>query len=76
MKHSMIHLVWDPLWNEGELVIHDNFFSIDGTAQKDMLSDWITDLTKLNDQIKIDQPITELALPRLKRIFFAHREQT
>jgi len=41
-----------------------------------MLDDWIGDLNKLNFQIRTDQPITELALPRLKRLFFGHREQT
>ena len=75
MKHPMIDLVWDPIWNEGELRIHANFFSIDGTSQIDMINDWITDLTALHKQIRIDQPITEPALPRLERLFFGHRER-
>jgi hypothetical protein len=76
MKHPMIGLVWDSIQAEGEVKIHANFFSIDATAQKDMLDDWIGDLNKLNFQIRTDQPITELALPRLKRLFFGHRKQT
>jgi hypothetical protein len=71
----MIGLVWDTSWNKGELLIHSNFFSIDAEAQKELIEAWKVDLDKLDFQISPGQPITELALPRLKRLFFGYREQ-
>jgi len=75
VKHLMIGLVWDTSWNKGELLIHSNFFSIDAEAQKELIEAWKVDLDKLDFQISPGQPITELALPRLKRLFFGYREQ-
>jgi hypothetical protein len=70
----MVALVWDAAWRDkGELAIHSNFFSIDAKAQKELISAWKTDLDKLEFQIRPNQPITELALPRLKRLFFGSR---
>jgi hypothetical protein len=68
----MVALVWDAR-DKGELAIHSNFFSIDAKAQKMLISAWKTDLDKLEFQIRPNQPITELALPRLKRLFFGFR---
>jgi len=68
----MVALVWDAN-DRGELSIHSNFFSIDGKSQKELIKAWKTDLDKLDYQISPKQPITELALPRLKRLFFGDR---
>jgi len=76
VKHLMIALVWDTSWNKGELAIHGNFFSIDAKAQKELIEAWKTDLDKLDFQIRPGQPITEIALPRLRRLFFGYRDKT
>ena len=68
MKHPMIGLVWDSIHAEGEVKIHANFFSIDATAQKDMLDDWIGDLNKLNFQIRQQAPFLTTVLNALQRL--------
>lgn len=68
MKHLMVGLVWDAD-DRGELAIHSNFFCIDAKAQKQLIEAWKTDLEKLDYQITPQQSITELAMPRLKRLF-------